>query len=475
MSINIAIIGMVRDRSSGPDSLDTAERCYNATAARAAGNATVARASSLVDTVEDKVDWDEYQQNLVLGAAFWLYWLTQVPGGVLTHRYGTKVVLGAANYTMCLLGLLIPFATFRSFHLLIVIRVLQGFSGGFVWPALHAVTAAWIPPNERGKFISAYTGNSLGTALTFPLCGQIVYWFGWRMVFYMTGVLGTVWLLAWYLLMFDSPAQHPRISQAERRYIEESLASSHTEKKLRTPWKAIVTSVPMWLLIFTQWGNLWCLNLALTQAPTYLYTIHGWNIQMTGVMSGIPHILRIGSAIGSSVIFDMLLQKEHLSRTAVRKLAVAICCIGQGLAMVGMAFSGCNAVMAMVFMMIAIAIQSLDSSGQMASFVDLSPNFASILLGIANAVSVLTGFAAPTLVGLLTKGNQTTAAWQQVFLVSAAMVVLPDVLHLFFGTSELQPWNSPEADGTEMADVKEELQKLNVDAELKENDGEEKK
>ncbi|CAG2062474.1 unnamed protein product, partial [Timema podura] len=148
---------------------------------------------------------------------------------------------------------------------------------GFVWPSLHAVTAAWVPPNERSKFITSYNGNSLGSALTLPLCGQLIHWFGWPSVFYVTGVLGTLWYAAWVLLMFDSPEKHPRISSNERNYILEQIGKAKTNEKLSAPWLKIFTSVNVWLIIFVQWGTYWCLFTAITQTPTYLYTLHGWD------------------------------------------------------------------------------------------------------------------------------------------------------------------------------------------------------
>ena len=40
---------------------------------------------------------------------------------------------------------------------------------------------------------------------------------------YDTGSLGVVWFVLWVLLAHSSPASHPRISPAERKYIESSL------------------------------------------------------------------------------------------------------------------------------------------------------------------------------------------------------------------------------------------------------------
>jgi ACS family sodium-dependent inorganic phosphate cotransporter len=62
-----------------------------------------------------------------------------------------------------------------------------------------------------------------------PVCGFLIASVGWESVFYVTGVVGLVWSIVWFFVVFDSPAQHPRISQEERRYIEGAIgeATSH--------------------------------------------------------------------------------------------------------------------------------------------------------------------------------------------------------------------------------------------------------
>ena len=44
------------------------------------------------------------------------------------------------------------------------------------------------------------------------------------------GTLGTLWFIFWLFLGFDSPASHPRISLAERKYIESSIAEANKDE-----------------------------------------------------------------------------------------------------------------------------------------------------------------------------------------------------------------------------------------------------
>ena len=44
-----------------------------------------------------------------------------------------------------------------------------------------------------------------------------------------SGILGIIWFLFWAVLAYSSPATHPRISKAEREYIETSIGDKKDE------------------------------------------------------------------------------------------------------------------------------------------------------------------------------------------------------------------------------------------------------
>lgn len=56
--------------------------------------------------------------------------------------------------------------------------------------------------------------------------------FNWESVFYVTGFIGLVWFVAWWLIVFDTPEEHPRISEKERQYIQKSLGTSVTNNNV---------------------------------------------------------------------------------------------------------------------------------------------------------------------------------------------------------------------------------------------------
>ncbi|XP_969878.2 sialin [Tribolium castaneum] len=446
-NLNIAIVSMVKTRTVTNHTL-TSECLVEENVTENFQN----HFSKQINVTEDKFNatqdhlfpWNEKQQSAILGGYFWLHWITQIPGGILGSKYGAKIVFGWSNFVSVLGCFFVPMAAYMGHHYLLALRMFQGMIAGFAWPAMHNMTARWIPPNERSKFVTAYLGSSMGAALTYPVCGFIIHRWGWEWVFYVSGVAGTVWFIAWWFLVYDSPAKHPRISEQEKEYILSSLGQTYTKQKAPVPWKDILLSLPVWMNVLAQWGGLWGFFTLMTHGPSYFKFIHGWSIQATGFLSGLGHVLRTTWAYMSALLGDYLLRTNRMSRTNVRKLATAGCTIGQGVCMLGLAFSGCDYTWAVVWLSAAVAMNGSVSTGPLASIVDISPNYASVILGLVNSAAAIVGFITPAVVGQFTFQNQTVKQWQKVFLVSTGMLISSGVLYVLFATSNLQTWNSPD-------------------------------
>lgn len=492
VNLNIAIVSMVKSKPKNSSSPHIGE-CYmtedlvkrsgngdsgiNISSNITTINETLLNTSSLFKyenytayhDVDDSGDfeWDEHVQGLILGCFFWIHWVTQLPGGLLATVYGTKVVFGLSNFMGIIINFAIPYASHMGANYLIGLRLVQGILTGFAWPAMHTMTAKWIPPNERSKFVTAYLGSSVGAAVTFPMCGYIIALWGWEYVFHVSGLLGTIWFICWWLFVFDSPSEHPTITDEEREYIVASLGHSVSKEKAPVPWRAILTSVPMWMNILAQWGGIWGLFTLMTHAPTYIKFIHGMNIKATGIIAGIPHVLRMVWAYVFSLLGDYWLRSEAMSRTNVRKVATAVCCGGQGVFMLFLAYSGCNYTSAIIYMTLATAIHGAVSTGPLASFVDLSPNHAGVQLGLSGMISVMPGFLSPLIVSYLTFNNQTVDQWQKVFWIATAWLMGSAILYVVFGRSDLQSWNAPSVQGGKQTNeqLEAELKVLNSNEE----------
>lgn len=97
-------------------------------------------------------------------------------------------------------------------------------------------------------------------------------------------------------MVYDSPRQHPRISDEEKNYILKSLGAEeseleehHQDKKSKVPWKAILTSGPFWVTILAHWGGVWGFMTFMTQAPSYFNYVQGWNINAVCYLTSGPY------------------------------------------------------------------------------------------------------------------------------------------------------------------------------------------
>lgn len=146
------------------------------------------------------------------------------------------------------------------------------------------------------------TGFSFGIGLTYMVCGFIIGNYGWRVVFYMNGSLGVAWCLLWWLLAFDLPHKHPRITRRELNYINANIGENIISPKVRymvvilyiflfyknnvlmikdlkVPWCSIMTSIPAWSIGITTFGRIWVHYTFIIYGPSYMKTILGFSIQ----------------------------------------------------------------------------------------------------------------------------------------------------------------------------------------------------
>ena len=116
-------------------------------------------------------------------------------------------------------------------------------------------------------------GNSVGTCLILPLGGLLAgsAW-GWRSIFYLTGASGLIWCILWLFLVYDSPKKHPRITNAEKKYIEQSIEDYQSTLSLpkTVPWKGILSSKAVWSVTLAHLASNWGVNQLNTLLPTYL-------------------------------------------------------------------------------------------------------------------------------------------------------------------------------------------------------------
>ncbi|XP_063243204.1 sialin isoform X2 [Bacillus rossius redtenbacheri] len=441
--INLAMVVMVKlppPSAAANVSADSPLFCYdpvNSSDSAAGENVTVQD--------EGEFDWDTTIQSAILGSFYWCYILSQVVGGVLTQHFGTKTVFGGSQLITAMCSLLIPAAASVHFSVIIVLRSIQGIASGLTWPAMYAIVGHWIPAIERSRFMSSFQGFSFGIGLTYPLCGFIIAHFGWRVVFYTTGSIGMVWCVLWWLLAFDTPSKHPRIADTELRYIQTNVGNTVVGPKgMAVPWRHILTSLPAWAIAVTTFGRIWVHYTFIIPGPMYMRTVLGFNIQMNGVLSGVPFLCSYLASVLFCYLADVLVNHQLLSLTNVRKLFTASSQVIPGLLVLAIGYFGCNIELVLVAWFLAIILITASYAGAMANIVDIAPNLAGPVLAFAQTIHMSASFLSPLAAGFILQDQQTLEQWRYVFWVAAAVACVTYLAYQVFGTADIQPWNYPD-------------------------------
>lgn len=450
--INIAMVAMVRFQSSNSSSSNASQPyCYAPVgdAGITAANASLHFNETFVEkpNEEGEFDWDATTQGAILSSFYWCYILSQVVGGVLTQRFGTKTVFGFSQLITAICSLLIPQAAVLHYGALIALRSIQGIASGLTWPAMYALVGHWIPSNERSRFMSSFQGFSFGIGLTYPLCGFLIAHYGWRSVFYTTGSLGAIWCVAWWLLAFDAPLKHPRITRKELDYIQEHIEPTIVGTKgLKVPWVSILTSPPAWAIGITTFGRIWVHYIFIIPGPRYMKTILGFSIQTNGLLTGAPFLCSYLSSVLFCYAADQLFVRNIMSLTNIRKLFTAISQVIPALLVVLIGYLGCNVTLVLITWFVAVTLITASYAGAMANVVDIGPNFAGPILAFAQTIHMTASFLSPMVAGYFLQDDETALeSWRRVFLIAGFVGSTTYIFYQVFGTSKVQSWNQLKA------------------------------
>lgn len=394
-------------------------------------------------TKQGDLDWDESTQGIVLGSFFYGYIVTQLPGGWLAEVFGAKKLFGFGVLCTAALTLLTPVVVndlgLGSF---IALRVIEGLGEGVTFPAMSAMWGKWAPLWERSKLAGfTYAGAQLGTVVSMPISGILCdsdFLGGWPSVFYIFGVLGCLWFVVWMLMVHDTPAKHPTISAEERTYIETSIG---LKQRLRTPWKAILTSKAVWGICAGHFANNWGFYTMLTSLPTYMKQILNFDISENGFISALPYVVCCICQTSSGHIADFIRKNGYLSTRNTRKLFMTLGLMLPAILMFCIGYAGCNHVVVVTMLTFAVGLGGICMGGFNVNHLDIAPNFSGTLMGISNCLATIPGFLGPYIVGRLTNNNQTRAQWQIVFYICSAVYLAGTILYLLLAEGSEQPWN----------------------------------
>ncbi|NBC35341.1 MFS transporter [Novosphingobium sp. FSY-8] len=286
---------------------------------------------------------DKLALGVVFSAFGWAYVAVQVPGGWLLDRFGAPRVYLAAivlwSAFTAMQGAVVWASGSTAITLLFALRFLVGLAEGPSFPGNARIVAAWFPARERGTASAIFnSAQYFATVLFAPIMGWIIHGFGWPWVFVFMGAVGMGVAVIWARVVCD-PADHPRLTDAERALIAEGAPPADPATLAPVPMgralRVLLTDRTLVGLYLAQFFITTLTYFFLTWFPVYLVEERHLSIVDAGLFSVVPAVCGFVGGVLGGVWSDWLLRRGA-SATVARKVPMA-----SGM-LIALSILGCN-------------------------------------------------------------------------------------------------------------------------------------
>jgi MFS transporter, ACS family, D-galactonate transporter len=371
------------------------------------------------------------QLGLIFSAFGWTYVALQIPGGLLTDYFGPRLLYAISLTGWSFVTLLQGFT--NGFAMLFGLRLATGAFEAPAYPINNRIVTGWFPDHERASAIAMYTsGQYIGLALLIPAMTTIQYYLNWRGLFIITGLVGIVWGLAWYLL-YREPSKHTQVSKAELDHIEKGggiinyQAVRTIPGKSKFTWKnlrEVFSYRKLWGIYLGQFAITSTQWFFLTWFPVYLVKYRGLDFIKTGFLASVPFLAAFAGILLSGLLSDFLV-KKNISADIARKAPVIT-----GL-LLSVAIIGANYVNSPALIILFMAIAFFGNGMASITWVFVSLLAPKHLIGVTggafNFIGNLSSVSVPFIIGFLVrKGN-----FEPGLIFISAMAVLGICCYVF--------------------------------------------
>ncbi|MBV9468014.1 MAG: MFS transporter [Abitibacteriaceae bacterium] len=279
--------------------------------------------SLLKPQLSHDLGWNEHDYANIVTAFQFAYALGYLFGGRLMDRIGVKRGLPLAAF--CWSVACAAHGVVRSVMGFSVARLGLGIAEGGNFPAAIKAVSEWFPIKERALATGIFnTGSNIGAII----CPLIVPWlaihFGWPSAFYITGALGIFWIFAW-VLIYEIPDKHPRLSHGERAYIEMGRVQA-VEPAVTVPWLDLLRYRAVWayMIAGVLAGPVWWFYLF--WIPDFLQKRFHLTLAAIGTPVMVIYMLSIIGSVSGGWLPSQLIGKG-MSVNRARKIALLICAL----------------------------------------------------------------------------------------------------------------------------------------------------
>jgi len=362
----------------------------------------------------DAVGW-----GWVTGVFTFAYCVFEIPTGLMGDRLGPRVVLTRIVVWWSIFTVLT--GTVTSFLPLLAVRFLFGAGEAGVFPNASVVVARWFPPAQRAtlsgvNLMAAQIGGALAPVLVVPIQAR----YGWRMSFFVFGLLGLVWAAVWFGWFRDSPA--------EKRGEATTDGGPAPAPRLHVmhghfPWAQAATSSTVWALLGVAFCYIYVYNFFQTWFHTFLVRGRAFE-EGSLVLSALPFVVAAGANLGGGAASDLLVRRlgPTRGRRVIGSTALAVAAAGTLAAM-----ATTHQLLTVICLTITYGAITFQQSGVFGVCLDIGGARAGAVVGLMNTVAQAGGLVGSVAYGYIVEG---TGSYDAPFAPMAALLMIGALLWL---------------------------------------------
>ncbi len=390
------------------------------------------------EAIQHDLGIDKRQLGLIFSAFLLGYALFEVPGGWMGDRWGarrviTGIVLWWSIFTALsglapaedpvtglpiLFGVLLPMFM-AGYGYLLFVRFLFGLGEAGAFPNLARVVGGWFPFGERAFAQGAiWMSARLGGAVAPFLFGRLMTWLGWREAFWILGVIGILWAIAFHVWFRNTPEEKPTCNDEERDLIRAGpyslKAADAGAGHSFPPWRSLVFSANIWALCIASAGVSFGWYFYPTWQPEFLRERFNIDFKDSEIITGLPFVFgAIGSFVGGS-LSDWLVRRTGSRRWGRSGLGV-VGFFGAGTCVLATGWVS-EAWQAVSLLCLAFFINDLAIPVIWAASTDVGGKYAGTVAGVMNMAGGIGSVSSPYLTPVLLSFN---FGWATIFAVLA--------------------------------------------------------
>lgn len=237
------------------------------------------------------------------------YIVMYILGGRLVDRVGARFSMALFVGVWSLATAATGFV--RSIGQLGACRFVLGVAEPGNWSGGVRALATLFSAGERGFAISVIqAGSAIGSMVAPPLIAFMALRYGWRSAFWIPGVLGLLWVGAWYACYRPADDAVPADQPAAPR------------------WRELMRRREFWGLVLARGVSDPVWYFYLFWVPGYLQEKVGLSLAAAGAVGWIPFLFADVWGIGSSALADKFVRHGTPPVVARKRVLFAMACVG---------------------------------------------------------------------------------------------------------------------------------------------------